>query len=394
MRLLCSFCVLGIVFATYADAAQPYVPSNDSEVLVTLPRELLATRSELSRLRRALAENPTSPQLAAEIAGRYLQLGNQEGDPRFYGYAQAALQPWWEDNKASAEILKLRSKLKEKDHQYDAAIADLELLLKQTPDDPQAWLEVSNIRRVQGKYAEAEEASAELGKILSGVPHLLSQVPLMALTGQAEEAYAQLTKALPEAEKDWPSVVQWMIINQADIARALGRDELAEQHLKEGLSRQPGDTYLIRAYADFLLDRDRAAEALTLLEDHTSDNGSLLRAAIAAKQTGDKQQAAAWQTQMQNRFEEIRLRGSEPHGRFEARFTLELLGDPEKALELALTNWQKQKEYRDTRNVLEAALAANNPAAAAPVIAFLKEHNNNDVELQRLVQRLADKTTE
>jgi len=54
--------------------------------------------------------------------------------------------------------------------------------------------------------------------------------------------------------------------------------------------------------------------------------------------------AAKWQTQLESRFEEIRLRGSQPHGRFDARYTLELKNDPQSALTIALANlWMLER---------------------------------------------------
>jgi tetratricopeptide (TPR) repeat protein len=325
------------------------------------------------------------------VAARYLELGKQVGDQRYNGYAQSAIHPWWDAPTAPTEILKLRAKLKETDHRYAEAIADLRKLVEQEPRDAQAWLELSNIYRAQGNYAEALQAADAMREFAGEIPVLLCEAPIWAATGDAQDAYDSITQALPEAKKNWPSVVQWLVTLQADIARALGRDQQAEEHFLAGLANEPGDTYLLRAYADFLLDRDREQELLDLLRDHTSDNGVLLRAAIAARRVGEGKLAADWQSQLETRFEEIRLRGSQPHGRYEARCALQLQNDPRRALTLALANWQNQKEIRDTRNVLEAAIAAGDPAAAAPVVAFLKQHGTEDVLLQRLVDELERK---
>jgi hypothetical protein len=82
------------------------------------------------------------------------------------------------------------------------------------------------------------------------------------------------------------------------------------------------------------------------------------------------------------------LRGDQPHGRFEARFELVLRNDPRRALALAQANWQQQKQAGDARNLLEAAIAANDPAAAQPVLQFLKENRTQDVTLERLARQL------
>jgi hypothetical protein len=136
------------------------------------------------------------------------------------------------------------------------------------------------------------------------------------------------------------------------------------------------------------LDRGRADEVLPLLPDPIIDNGVLLGAAIAARRCGDDALADEWLEQLKIRFEEIRLRGGDTHGKYEARFELELNHNPQKALTIALANWQQQKDIRDTRNVLEAAIAAGDTAAAKPVLAFLAEHGTEDVVLQRLTQQL------
>ena len=98
--------------------------------------------------------------------------------------------------------------------------------------------------------------------------------------------------------------------------------------------------------------------------------------------------AKKWRGQLENRYEEIRLRGSEPHGRFESRFALEIENDPAKALGLALKTWRAQKEGRDMRNVLEAALAAKRPAPARRVVDFMQEHGTEDVILRKLADEL------
>ena len=182
--------------------------------------------------------------------------------------------------------------------------------------------------------------------------------------------------------------MHWIIKNQAEIAVSLGRSDLAEQHFKKGLLDHPDDAYLLRGYADLLLDQDQADEALQLVRDHLADNGLLLRAAIAARRIGDEQAAEAWRRQLAERFAEIRLRGGEPHGRYEARYYLELQDDPDRALVIALANWQKQKERRDARNLLEAAVAAHDAQAAQPAVDFLKQHGVEDITLARLTAEL------
>ncbi len=385
--LLCLFA--GLIGGCVVGAAgEPYVPASDDEVLETLPRLVLSERGELNVKRRQLRADPGNEALAAEVAAGYVDLGKRTGDPRYDGYARAALRRWWDADDAPANVLQLRAKIKERDHDYDAAVDDLRLLLEHEPLNVQAWIEVANLRRVQGRYDEAREACDALDGFAAEVPAAIARVPLSAVTGGAQEAYDRLEAIKPEVSSRWTGTLPWLLAMQAEVARALGHDERAEAHYREAFEVDPGDMYLLRVYGDFLLDHGRADDALPMLRDHVSDTGILLRAAIAAKQAGDTGLAEEWSGQLENRFEEIRLRGGVPHGRFESRFYLELKGEPQRALVVALENWDKQKEYRDHRNALEAALAAGDPEAAAPVIAFLKQQGTKDVVLEALVERL------
>jgi hypothetical protein len=127
---------------------------------------------------------------------------------------------------------------------------------------------------------------------------------------------------------------------------------------------------------------------LSLLHEHVSDTGVLLLVAIAARRSGEEALAAQWTAQLKRRFEETRLRGDLPHGKFEARYELELLDDPQQSLAIAEASWQQQKDPRDSRNVLEAAIAAKELDRARPVLEFLKENGTQDIELERLARRL------
>ena len=371
---------------------QPVTPKSDDEVLLVLPKSFLANRTKLSALQDKLNAAPTDPKLAAEVASQYLILGKSSGDPRFYGYARAAINRWW-DTDASTAILQIRAKLKENDHLFDDALVDLKIALAKNPnntnDNVQILTEIGNIYRTQGRYDEGMEVGDQLQSIIGPVPAAFCRAPIMAQTGRAEEAYNLLSEILPKAKANLPSsLVQYILTIRAEIADVLGREDEVEKHFVEGIEKAPGSFYLLRGYGDYLLDHDKADQALALLRDHTADNGVLLRAAIAADQSGQSELAQKWTDELETRFKEISLRGGEPHGRYESRFLYTLKNDPEAALDVALKNWQKKKEVRDTRNVLEAAIAAGKPDAAKPVIKFLRANKNEHVTLNKLVKEL------
>ena len=81
--------------------AAPFIPTDDAQVLERLPVSGDSQARELGQLRKALAKDPENLELAIEVARRYLKLGRAESDPRYHGYAQAALRPWWEQKDPS-----------------------------------------------------------------------------------------------------------------------------------------------------------------------------------------------------------------------------------------------------------------------------------------------------
>ena len=386
---LCASCPIALLLLSltgHVYAAEPYLPQNDAEVLEVLPRSLIS--DELATLRRRLSNSPDDLDLAVMVARRYLSMGSLESDPRFFGYAQAALKPWWDLETAPPQVLRLRAKLQEKQHRYDAALVDLRALLKQEPENQQAWIELANILRVQGKYEEAWDACDRLAAFGAELPTAVCKVPLQAMTGHADEARIALARLLPKLEQQFPHVVQWAHTMRSKLAYAQGHINEAERYFEDALANDPQDKYIIREYADFLLDQKRDADAFRLVGHHVADNGVLLRGAIAARRVGQHDLAQQWATLLATRFEEIRLRGGRPHGRFESRFEREVNGDAKTALRLALTNWKQQKETRDARNVLEAALDAKNREAAQPVIAFLQKHGTENQILRDLINKL------
>lgn len=72
----------------------------------------------------------------------------------------------------------------------------------------------------------------------------------------------------------------------------------------------------------------------------------------------------------------------------ESRFVLHVLRDPSHALRLALSNWKLQRENRDARAVLEAAVAANAPGAAQAVLDWMRQADILDVRLAPLADQL------
>src|ERR1700736_2626522 len=94
-------------------AAAPFVPTDDAQVLERLPTIPAAQLRQLKSLQAGAAQAPTDPARAVALATAYYRASRLEGDPRFLGYAQAALAPWWKDPEAPMGVLLLRATIRQ-----------------------------------------------------------------------------------------------------------------------------------------------------------------------------------------------------------------------------------------------------------------------------------------
>ncbi len=368
--------------------AEPHLPTTDNEVLERLPNPD-SRLGDLRPLRQRLALEPDNLDLALDLARRYIQLGRAEADPRYYGYAQAVLAPWWEAEEPPPGVLLLRATLRQNRHDFQGALADLDHLLALRPRNGQAWLTQAVVLTVRGRHDDALASCRPLLRLAPGLAAAACMAGPASLSGRAEPAYRLLATTLARASDAAPESRVWALTLQGEIAERLGWYARAEQHFKDALAVGTRDVYLLGAYADFLLDRDRAQEVRALLKDESRADALLLRLALAEQHLRDPALEAHRRT-LEARFNANRARGGSLHLGAEARFALEFAKQPQQALELALRNWTIQREPADARIVLEAALAAGQPGMAKPVLDWLKATGLQAQKLSELAARLND----
>jgi tetratricopeptide (TPR) repeat protein len=372
-----------------AARAEPYVPADEAIVLERLPVALYGAKRQLASLRAELERDPQNLVLAVHLARQYIGLGRAESDPRFNGYAQAALKPWWDLTEPPLNVLILRATLKQNRHDFAGALVDLSQALSHDPRSAQAWLTRATVLQVQGRYREAAESCL---KLLGRTDPLIATTCLsdaLSRNGKAVESYQRLRTAVAGADSTKPAIKLWSLSVLAEIADRLSDTGAAAAHFREALVLGVRDIYLLGAYADFLLDNGQVAEARDLLADETRADGLLLRLAIAEQRLG-MESAHGHIDSLDARFAESRQRGDRIHLREEARFALHLRNDPRRALELAKENWQIQQEPWDARLVLEAALTAGAGEEAKPVLQWLADTHLEDSRIQALAARLRE----
>ena len=381
------------LIVTMAAVAQsePFVPRDGGQVLERLrstPFDPAAR--ELRELRTRLNAEPQNLTLAAQFARRCIERSRSEADPRYLGRAQSALAPWWDAPAPPVEALVLRATFRQSQHDFIGALGDLDLALRLAPANAQARLTRATVLTVLGRYAEARRACLPLLQLTPGLVALTAVTSVTSLNGEAERGRGLLRDALERNPAAGIQEKVWALTVLAEISsQALGRTSEAEHvDFQNALALGQRDPYLLGAYADLLLDEDRAGEAMALLKEETRADGLLLRLALAESAlTPRPASLEAHVADLRARFEASHLRGDFVHQREEARFTLWLLRQPVEALRLAQANWRVQHEPADARILLESALAARDAEAARPVLEFIRTNRLEDAQLNKLAKQ-------
>lgn len=387
LHFLLLFSTLPLVCASAL--ATPYTPANDAVVLERLPFKASdPTTRELRQLRTELSNDPRNLDKAVLLSWRYYQLALAEGDPRFIGYAQAALSPWWEMAEPPVPALVMRASLRQYNHDFVNALVDLEQATRREPHNGSAWSLLAAIHMVQADYPAAKKDCANLHSLASELIVLACSATVDSLAGQAQQAYDSLRKAYASTPDASPAARLWVITRLAEMADRLGLVREADVWFKAALRLDIADAYLQAVYAEFLLDEQRYREVMTLLKGKERSDVLLVRLALAEKALAVPL-AKEHEQAIRARFDAARLRGDKLHIQDEARFHLYFLNNAQEALRLARENWLTQHEPSDARMLLEAALANKDAAAAGPALEWLAQSHIEDRHLQRLATQVA-----
>ncbi len=368
--------------------AAPFQPADDSVVLERLPfRASDPVQRELRLLREQLAENPRNEEVALRAARSYYRLALAEGDPRYVGYAQAALGHWWNEKEPPVRLLVMRATLRQYLHDFEGALEDLGQALEREPGNGSARFQRAIIHIVRADYPKARADCENSQGLVADVMADACVATVDSFTGKAREAYERLRETLARHPAATPTQRLWVLSRIAEVAYRLGRAEEADRYFREALALGIEDNYLLATYAEFLLDEQRYKDAVTLLEGRERSDVLLVRLALAEKALG-LPEAREHEQIIRARFDAARLRGDKLHLQDEARFTLYFLERPREAIALARENYQTQREPSDARMLMEAALAARDPGAAKPALDWFYSSGHEDIYIRRVAEAL------
>lgn len=367
------------------------MPNDDARVLERLPlKRGDPVARELQTLRQAHAANLSDPRTAVALARKYFDLASAEGDPRYIGYAEAAIQRW-PDATAPTEVILVRALLRQYRHEFEPALAELATVLEREPENTEAIGWRAALYLVQADYARARAECARLEPMATRLTLLACTTNVDSMTGKSKSAYETLSSTLAREPTRNSGFRIWILTRLAEMAQRMGDVKLAEKHFREALdeTKKIGvpDGFVLAAYADLLLDLGRNDEVIALLRDWTRSDILMVRLALAEANAASPT-ARQRARDLADRFAASALRGDRLHLQEESRFTLAIGRDPKKALAVALDNWKTQREPRDARVLMEAALAAGDPKAAQGALDWMRSTRYEDPRYRDLAARL------
>ena len=363
--------------ATAIAAATPYPTYTSPEPTAVVARVARRDPRELA-LRSELRAHPGRVEIAVELAHDDLQRARALSDPRYLGRAQATLARWWGLAAAPPDVVLLRATIRQSLHDFTTARADLEQLIARRPADGQAHLTLAVVATVTGDYAAARRECATVATLAAPIIAMTCTAQIDGVTGKVTTGRASLESALADPQLD-PALRDWAVTAVAELAIITGDYAAATTYFKAAVALDPDDAYARAGLADVWMWSGKPADASALLAGYEAIDNLLVRRAIAEHVVHGRDEAKLVRA-MRDRITAAAERGDRIHVREEARFALEVEGNARHALALALENWAVQKELADARLVAQAAKAAGDLAAAAPVAEWVRTNHVEDVQ--------------
>lgn len=342
--------------------AERKTPASADTVIATWP---VSQANSGYRAGSSDGSRPDAPDAVLALVNAQLAQAAEPGQSRLYGLAQSALKPLIESDTNNPAIWLAWAQVLQHQHSFDEALAALQIVSKQQPENVNAQLLAARIHLIQGHPEAARSACLRLignADLLTASGCLLE---VASFQGELEQSYAQLSlllerQGLPEDERG-----PWLSQVLADMALRLGDPAAAERWLHQ----QPLDTATVNylaQWADVQLSLGKPEQVLRqlqpVIEDSADvDDALLLRLALAEKALRGKQ----WQDQLHSRMSLREQRADSQHASELARYYLDINPQPQKALHWAQVNWQNTREYSDEKLLERARSVAQKPEQEA-----------------------------
>jgi Tfp pilus assembly protein PilF len=301
-----------------------------------------------------------------QLASQHIDTGRHLSDERYFGYAAALLQPWRSDKSAPLSIQLLLADIAQHQHRFNESLAILDGIILRDSTNAKARLMRATVAMALSQPQLARVDCQKLFALHDWFVASVCSAQISGLTGKLAAGYQLVATLIDRTAKSSDPVVleqlSWAHGIAAEMAARQGHLDMATSHLEQALSLTPTSLPLRLQLCDLMLRKQDARRAEQLLQSVSPTEPVLLRRALIAKQLHQSSNSDALQA-WQDSVAQSKVMQVELHLRELARGQLELLNDPNVAVQTALRNWQMQREPEDARLLALAGKASGNGEA-------------------------------
>lgn len=369
--------LLGAATSLAWGAATAVPPGPDSQVVDVLPQVTTQRPAQRSAAPAASASAPPEPAQASRAAREAIDTARRTGDARYWGRAQTALGRWWDHPQAPPELMVLQATVLQGQHAFAAAQRRLRQALQADARQPQAWLTLATLLKLDGRYGDALAACDSVTQSGAAFYGRVCATEVRSLQGtETGLAWPALLAQTPEPEKQ-----AWLLSLWGEHLERRGQPADALKRYRQSLVQQP-DLYTTLVQADLLLRQRRAADALVSLEAAPDTDAVLLRRAHAQRQL----EQPGWRdtlTELRTRQRALERRGETlyAHARELGLMALWLQDDPALAWRWAQRNLALQQEPIDWWLALTSARQVGDRAAFDQLVQRVRALGLSDTRL-------------
>ncbi|GAA3968481.1 hypothetical protein [Allohahella marinimesophila] len=302
-----------------------------------------------------------SPERFRQLIDDTIKRGDDERDPRFYGYAEGMVRQRLETHPEDVGALLTLADLLQKQHAFEEATHVFEQVIQLAPANPQAYLSMAMLARQRGDFAGMEKLCRQLLARAGAEVAAICIYAAQGLQGKLGSSYEELERVIERPLH--PAINRWARQEAAEMAARLGQPDRARAHWTAALeaagsSVPPAE--LLVAIADFYLLEQQPLDVIDLLAGETEMPALAMRlaaadvAVAAGREEGDADAVRSkWVDELQPWLDLWTARGEQSHAGELAYYLFAVRAEPEQALEPAFAQWSARKEPQDTLLLLE-----------------------------------------
>ncbi len=387
IRLVSAFCLISSLQSQLL-AQERFVPTNNTVVLKTSIASQTKGNDAFKVIDTAWRKQPQDIQVATNYARAVFILGLDEGDLRWYGSAKAALLPWWQEGKLPADTVFIRGLVKQGFHEFQEGLRDIDLAIAQNPRKAEYWSWRFALNLLLSDFKAAENDCNQIEIFVGRLEALQHRAVLHYRSGRAELAL-QIFKQLEQSPEFSKINSEWFQFQLGEAYRVSGQYPMALSVWRQQLATMPKSHLIRLSLAELLNKQSQFSEAQKITDIENASDALLMQALLAAKGLKDRQELKIAKL-IESRLATQSLRNESLIERPKLIYLIEYGIDAKAGLQLSIENWKVQQEPRDAVLFVKAALQAQQPQAADPVVSWVQQSNYADPELAGLLDLLKE----